>query len=81
MVSQTTVLGYQWKELKSDELKIGKNEVVYMNSESTLVTYQIIETEKGFKVVIEDSLTLDFDRRKKSGLFHLQKSKKPRFLI
>ncbi|NGY75953.1 DUF4365 domain-containing protein [Bacillus megaterium] len=59
------------KRAKSDEL----NEVVYMNSESTLVTYQIIETEKGFKVVIEDSLTLNFDRRKKSGLFHLQKVK------
>ncbi|MBA9041756.1 hypothetical protein HNP21_004886 [Bacillus aryabhattai] len=59
------------KEAKSDEL----NEVVYMNSESTLVTYQIIETEKGFKVVIEDTLTLNFDRRKKSGLFHLQKVK------
>jgi hypothetical protein len=40
------------EEVKIDELKIGKNEVVYMNSESTLVTYQIIETEKGFKVVI-----------------------------
>ncbi|KWU60743.1 DUF4365 domain-containing protein (plasmid) [Priestia megaterium] len=59
------------KEAKSDEL----NEVVYMNSESTLVTYQIIETEKGFKVVIEDTLTLNFDRRKKYGLFHLQKVK------
>lgn len=59
------------KEAKSDEL----NEVVYMNSESTLVTYQIIETEKGFKIVIEDTLTLNFDRRKKSGLFHLQKVK------
>ena len=59
------------KRAKSDEL----NEVVYMNSESTLVTYQIIETEKGFKVVIEDSLTLNFDRRKKYGLFHLQKVK------
>ncbi|SDE51852.1 hypothetical protein SAMN04487777_11482 [Priestia aryabhattai B8W22] len=59
------------KEAKSDEL----NEVVYMNSESTLVTYQIFETEKGFKVVIEDTLTLNFDRRKKSGLFHLQKVK------
>jgi len=59
------------KGAKSDEF----NEVVYMNSESTLVTYQIIETEKGFKVVIEDSLTLNFDRRKKSGLFHLQKIK------
>ncbi|MDM8148575.1 DUF4365 domain-containing protein [Priestia megaterium] len=59
------------KQAKSDEL----NEVVYMNSESTLVTYQIIETEKGFKVVIEDTLTLDFDRRKKSGLFHLKRVK------
>ncbi|MED4170213.1 DUF4365 domain-containing protein [Priestia megaterium] len=59
------------KGAKSDQL----NEVVYMNSESTLVTYQIIETEKGFKVVIEDSLTLNFDRRKKYGLFHLQKVK------
>ncbi|MGG3197704.1 DUF4365 domain-containing protein [Priestia aryabhattai] len=59
------------KEAKSDEL----NEVVYMNSESTLFTYQIIETEKGFKVVIEDTLTLDFDRRKKSGLFHLERVK------
>lgn len=59
------------KEAKSDEL----NEVVYMNSESTLVTYQIIETEKGFKVVIEDTLTLNFDRRKKSGLFHLERVK------
>jgi hypothetical protein len=59
------------KRAKSDEL----NEVVYMNSESTLVTYQIIETEKGFKVVIEDTLMLNFDRRKKSGLFHLQKVK------
>ncbi|MGG3570599.1 DUF4365 domain-containing protein [Priestia megaterium] len=59
------------KEAKSDQL----NEVVYMNSESTLVTYQIIETEKGFKVVIEDTLTLNFDRRKKYGLFHLQKAK------
>ncbi|MGW9019272.1 DUF4365 domain-containing protein [Priestia megaterium] len=63
------------EEVKIDELKIGKNEVVYMNSESTLVTYQIIETEKGFKVVIEDTLTLDFDRRKKSGLFHLERVK------
>ncbi|MEH7579497.1 DUF4365 domain-containing protein [Priestia megaterium] len=63
------------EEAKSDELKIRKNEVVYMNSESTLVTYQIIETEKGFKVVIEDNLTLDFDRRKKSGLFHLERVK------
>lgn len=59
------------KEAKSDEV----NEVVYMNSESTLVTYQIIETEKGFKVIIEDTLTLDFDRRKKSGLFHLERVK------
>ncbi|SDE80362.1 hypothetical protein SAMN04487777_12819 [Priestia aryabhattai B8W22] len=59
------------EEAKSDELKIRKNEVVYMNSESTLVTYQIIETEEGFKVVIEDNLTLYFDRRKKSGVFHL----------
>ncbi|MGF9947377.1 DUF4365 domain-containing protein [Priestia megaterium] len=63
------------EEVKIDELKIGKNEVVYMNNESTLVTYQIIETEKGFKVVIEDTLTLDFDRRKKSGLFHLERVK------
>ena len=63
------------EEAKSDELKIRKTEVVYMNSESTLVTYQIIETEKGFKVVIEDNLTLDFDRRKKSGLFHLERVK------
>jgi len=63
------------KEVKIDELKIGKNEVVYMNNKSTLVTYQIIETEKGFKVVIEDTLTLDFDRRKKSGLFHLERVK------
>lgn len=63
------------EEVKINELKIGKNEVVYMNNESTLVTYQIIETEKGFKVVIEDTLTLNFDRRKKSGLFHLQKVK------
>ncbi|WP_454844698.1 DUF4365 domain-containing protein [Priestia megaterium] len=63
------------EEAKSDELKIRKNEVVYMNSESTLVAYQIIETEKGFKVVIEDNLTLDFDRRKKSGLFHLERGK------
>lgn len=63
------------EEVKIDELKIGKNEVVYMNNESTLVTYQITETEKGFKVVIEDTLTLDFDRRKKSGLFHLERVK------
>ncbi|MGP0690640.1 DUF4365 domain-containing protein [Priestia aryabhattai] len=63
------------EETKSDELKIRKNEVVYMNSEPILVTYQIIETEKGFKVVIEDNLTLDFDRRKKSGLFHLERVK------
>ncbi|MGG3188427.1 DUF4365 domain-containing protein [Priestia megaterium] len=63
------------EEVKIDELKIGKNEVVYMNNKSTLVTYQIIETEKGFKVVIEDTLTLDFDRRKKSGLFHLERVK------
>ncbi|QCR30551.1 DUF4365 domain-containing protein [Priestia megaterium] len=63
------------EEVKIDELKIGKNEVVYMNNESTLVTYQIIETEKGFRVVIEDTLTLDFDRRKKSGLFHLERVK------
>ncbi|MDR7245794.1 DUF4365 domain-containing protein [Priestia megaterium] len=63
------------EEAKSDELKIRKNELVYMNSEPTLVTYQSIETEKGFKVVIEDNLTLDFDRRKKSGLFHLEKVK------
>ncbi|WP_456318383.1 DUF4365 domain-containing protein [Priestia megaterium] len=63
------------EEAKSDELKIRKNEVVYMNSESTLVTYQIIETEEGFKVVIEDNLTLYFDRRKKSGVFHLGKVK------
>ena len=63
------------EEVKIDELKIGKNEVVYMNNESTLVTYRIIDTEKGFKVVIEDTLTLDFDRRKKSGLFHLERVK------
>ncbi|MFP7737296.1 DUF4365 domain-containing protein [Priestia aryabhattai] len=63
------------EEAKLDELKIRKNEVVYMNSESTFVTYQIIETEKGFKVVIEDTLTLDFDKRKKSGVFHLEKVK------
>ncbi|MEH7170346.1 DUF4365 domain-containing protein, partial [Priestia megaterium] len=63
------------EEAQSDELKIRKNEVVYMNSESTLVTYQIIETEEGFKVVIEDNLTLYFDRRKKSGVFHLGKVK------
>jgi hypothetical protein len=63
------------EEAKSDELKIRKNEVVYMNSESILVTYQIIGTEKGFKVVIEGNLTLDFDRRKKSGLFHLERVK------
>ncbi|MDR7207038.1 DUF4365 domain-containing protein [Priestia megaterium] len=63
------------EKAKSGELKIRKNEVVYMNSESTLVTYQIIETEKGFKVVIEDTLTLNFNRRKKSGLFHLKRVK------
>ncbi|MFE4047463.1 DUF4365 domain-containing protein [Priestia sp. YIM B13490] len=63
------------EEAESDGLKIEKNEVVYMNNESTLVTYQIIETEKGFKVVIEDTLTLDFDKRKKSGVFHLGKVK------
>lgn len=63
------------EEAKLDELKIRKNEVVYMNNESTLVNYQIIETEKGFKVFIEDTLTLNFDRRKKSGLFHLERVK------
>lgn len=59
------------EEDKLDKLKARRNELVYMNGESTLVTYQIIGTEKGFKVIIEDTLTLDFDKSKKSGLFHL----------
>jgi hypothetical protein len=58
---------------KVDKLRMGKTEVVRLNGEEIDITYQITETEKKYKVVIENTLTIDLDKKKKSGNLHLGK--------
>lgn len=58
---------------KVEELRMEKTEVVCLNNEETDFTYQITDTQKKYKVVIENTLTFDLDKKLKSGNLHLGK--------
>ncbi|MCM3099865.1 DUF4365 domain-containing protein [Priestia megaterium] len=61
--------------VKVEEFKIGNNEVVCMDGESVDIKHLVTGTEKGYKIVIEETLTLELDKKKKCGKFHLGKIK------
>ncbi|MEC2078519.1 DUF4365 domain-containing protein [Metabacillus fastidiosus] len=53
------------------ELRKENTEVVRLNDEEINVIYHITETENKYKVVIENTLTFDLDKKTKSGNLHL----------
>ncbi|PEC41757.1 DUF4365 domain-containing protein [Priestia megaterium] len=54
-------------------LKRGETESVLLNDEEVNITYEITETEKNFKVIIENTLSIDLNKEKRSGRFNLGK--------
>lgn len=60
---------------KVEELKIGKVETVLLNDEEKDIIYRLTETENTYKVVIEDTLTFDLDKKSKTCNFYLGRLK------
>ncbi|MCM3597201.1 DUF4365 domain-containing protein [Metabacillus idriensis] len=58
---------------KVEELEVSKTEIVSMNGKEIEYSYQIIQTEKRYIVIIEKSLTFDIDKKKKNSRFSLGK--------
>ncbi|MFP3727884.1 DUF4365 domain-containing protein [Priestia filamentosa] len=56
-------------------LRTKKTEKVILDNETIDITYEIVNREKSFKIVIENSLTIEVDKKKKSGKFHLGRLK------
>ncbi|PRR94566.1 DUF4365 domain-containing protein [Bacillus atrophaeus] len=58
-----------------DEIKSVKTESVRLNDEEVNVTYEIIETENFYKVIIEDTLSIELQKEKTDGFLKLGKLK------
>ncbi|HDR7347496.1 hypothetical protein [Bacillus pacificus] len=56
---------------KVKELTSIKTEEVHLDGEVIDITYKVINTENHYKAVIENTLTFDWDKKKKSGNLYL----------
>ncbi|MED1569614.1 DUF4365 domain-containing protein [Bacillus paramycoides] len=56
-----------------EEIRKENNEVIRLNDEEINISYRISETGEKRRVVIEDTLTFEFDKTTKSGKVHLGK--------
>lgn len=63
------------KAAKVSEFRGGTTETVRLKDEEININYQLSETVKKFKIVIEDTLTFELDKIKNDGKFHLGKLK------
>lgn len=56
---------------KVEELKIGTIETVILDGEAKEIRYRLTETVNTYRLVIEDTLTFNFDKKNKSCNFYL----------